>query len=247
MIYYFSGTGNSKWVAEEIGNKLRLEVKDIMSFKDELCVEIKDDEPIGFVFPIYAWAPPKVMIDFIKRIKATKNNFKFIVCTCGEEAGKGLKKVAKEYGIHSCYSLIMPNNYMLGMDIDTEEITKEKIKKAKKQIENISREICIKKSTYEVSEGRLGSIKSNIVAPLFQKYATSTKPFYVEETCIGCGICEQVCPLNTIKLVEGKPVWDKECLQCLSCINRCPKEAIQYGKKTKNRGRYYFKESYKNL
>nr|WP_307991833.1 EFR1 family ferrodoxin [uncultured Niameybacter sp.] len=247
MIYYFSGTGNSKWVAEELGKKLNLETMDIIDLKDQNPIQMNDEEPIGFVFPIYAWAPPKVMMDFIKGIKNHKNNFKFIVCTCGEEVGTALKKAVKEYAIHSCYSIIMPNNYILGIDIDTEEVTIKKIKKAKKQIEHISQEICTKKSVYEVEQGSFGAIKSNLVAPLFQKYATSTKPFYVEDTCIGCSICEKVCPLNTIKLVDGKPVWNKECLQCLSCINRCPKEAIQYGKKTKGRGRYYFKESYKNL
>ena len=38
--------------------------------------------------------------------------------------------------------------------------------------------------------------------------------------------------------VKSKPVWDKDCTMCLACINRCPQEAIQYGKSTEKRGRY---------
>lgn len=247
MIYYFSGTGNSKWVAEELGKKLNLEVRDIVTLKDECSIEMHNEEFIGFVFPIYAWAPPKVIMDFIKKINKDQNNFKFIVCTCADEAGTALKQVAKTYGINSCYSISMPNNYILGIDADSEDIIKEKIKNAEAQIEHISQEIYMKKSIYKVKEGKMAPIKSRLVAPLFQKYATSTKPFYVEETCIGCGLCEKNCPVNTIQLIQGKPVWNKECLQCLSCINKCPTEAIQYGKKTKSRKRYFFKESYKTL
>ena len=213
MIYYFSGTGNSKWVAEEIGKRIGIEVVDMMALKKEASIQVADGETVGFVFPIYAWAPPKVMLDFIKGIKCEKDTFKFIVCTCESEAGTALKKLAKENQIHSCYSISMPNNYILGMDVDTPEVIKNKIKEAKKEIDNISQEICERKSVWRVEKGSFGAIKSAIVAPLFQKYAISTKPFKVEDTCIGCGICKEACPLGTIQLVEGKPVWDKDCLQ----------------------------------
>ena len=43
---------------------------------------------------------------------------------------------------------------------------------------------------------------------------------------------------ETIAMAEGRPVWQGHCVQCLACLHRCPVTAVQYGKKTANKGRY---------
>ena len=57
---------------------------------------------------------------------------------------------------------------------------------------------------------------------------------------IGCSKCVELCPLNNIHLENGKPVWGKNCTHCMACICYCPKEAIEYGKKSRNKPRYHF-------
>ncbi len=50
---------------------------------------------------------------------------------------------------------------------------------------------------------------------------------YIDDKCIGCGICVDVCPVEAISLIDNKAVIDKEtCLECSSCIDVCPVEAI---------------------
>lgn len=73
----------------------------------------------------------------------------------------------------------------------------------------------------------------------FEKYGINVSKFYVTDDCISCGKCAKVCSLNIITLKEGKPHWSGECSQCLGCINCCPKKAIQYGKGTAKKGRYF--------
>jgi len=76
----------------------------------------------------------------------------------------------------------------------------------------------------------------------FYKHRRFTKKFYVEDSCIGCGLCEKICPSEAIKIEKGKSVWvKKQCNICLGCLHRCPKESIQYGKKSKTSGRYFYK------
>ncbi len=64
--------------------------------------------------------------------------------------------------------------------------------------------------------------------------------FRATDACIGCGKCVELCPLNNIRLENGKPVWGKNCTHCMACICHCPKEAIEYGKKSKGKPRYHF-------
>ena len=77
--------------------------------------------------------------------------------------------------------------------------------------------------------------------PLWYRFKQPTKPFRVTSKCIGCGKCQKVCPLNKIKLVNKKPVWDKDgCAHCMGCIQNCPMNAIEYGDITKLKKRYLF-------
>ena len=74
---------------------------------------------------------------------------------------------------------------------------------------------------------------------LFYICCMGTSKFSVDNNCNSCGLCTKVCPFENIELYKGKPMWHQHCTKCMACICRCPKEAIQYGKSTKNKGRYY--------
>ena len=236
MIFYFSGTGNSRWVAKELSNLINDNIYDICEINE--VPNIDNEKKIGFIFPIYAWGVPEIMMNFVKKLNKT-NAFTFSICTCGAEAGNALKQLSKIYKIDSCYSLVMPSNYIIGEDIEDENVIKEKIEKTNKDLINISKEILERQKVYSVNEGSSPKIKSGIINKAFNKFGRTTKPFYVDKNkCISCGLCSKMCPSSCITMVKGYPVWGTKCYQCLRCINYCPKEAIQYGKNTEKRGRY---------
>jgi ferredoxin len=60
------------------------------------------------------------------------------------------------------------------------------------------------------------------------------KSFWVDDKCNSCGICSRVCPANNIQMIDEKPTWLHRCGQCFTCLQWCPQEAIQYGKKPSN-------------
>ena len=82
-------------------------------------------------------------------------------------------------------------------------------------------------------------IKTRGIYPLFVKYALRKQAFRTTESCNGCGKCARICPVQTISMVNKKPVWGKDCVQCLACIHRCPVRGIEYGKATERKGRYH--------
>lgn len=238
MIYYFSGTGNSKWVAKQLASK----TDDIaVNMVECSVVPSINNQTIGIVFPIYAWGAPEPVLDFIKKL-AGKPAFTFGVCTCGADAGNAMEKLCGIFPLNSKYSVAMPSNYIMGADVENDEIIASKILKAKVKLETIAAQVLAKQSVDDVNKGKLPWIKSNLANFGFNKFACSTKPFYATDSCTACGQCAQNCPANTIRIIDKKPHWGEKCYQCTACINRCPVKAIEYGKATSLRGRYQFKE-----
>ena len=77
------------------------------------------------------------------------------------------------------------------------------------------------------------------VNPVFYRLFVKADAFYAGDQCVSCGKCAELCPLNNITLKDGKPVWGENCTHCMACICRCPVEAIEYGKKSAGKPRYY--------
>ncbi|KGK84207.1 MULTISPECIES: EFR1 family ferrodoxin [unclassified Clostridium] len=249
MIFYFSGTGNSLEAAKKIGSyndELLISVsKEMNSKSGSFEYTLKDNEVIGFVFPVYAWAPPKMVLQFIEKLKINNynNNYIFSVATCGENIGNTMKILdnclnKKGMKLSSGFSLVMPNNYIIMGNIDSKEVESKKLQCADEVLRNISR--IVKEKTvgiFQIEKGFLPGILTSVINPLFNKYAMNTKKFNVNNKCTRCGICEKVCNSKTIRVKE-KPEWGDTCTQCLACIHLCPVKAIEYGKNTQNKGRY---------
>ena len=235
MIFYFSGTGNSRWAAKQIAAQTGDAAQDIAALKAAPSVE--NEHQIGLVFPVYAWGAPEAVIRFAKTLPKT-NQFTFGVCTCGEEAGYSLKNFSKIIPLKSSYSLVMPNNYVVGSDLEDEGTVLSVLRNAKEEVKRMAEELSAKKEVYRVHEGSGAGLKSGLVNFGFNKFARSTKSFYTTDACTGCGLCAKNCPACTITMENNRPVWGSQCYQCVKCINCCPATAIQYGKATETRGRY---------
>ena len=243
MIYYFSGTGNSKWIAQEIARLTGDEVQSIAKLVNDgpTAVFAGDNSRIGVVFPVYAWGAPLIVEQFCRQITLASGVYPFVVCTCGDEAGKAIVRLKKIFPYQAAWSVKMPNNYIAGFDVDSPELERKKISEAGERVKRIAEAVLAKSGVYDVNEGPGAGIKTALVRPMFNKFALATSRFSVDESCNFCGLCARICPIQAIQLKDGKPVWvKKDCTQCMGCINRCPQRAIQLGSGTKDRGRYYF-------
>lgn len=245
MILYFSGTGNSSYVAKKIQSVTGDEVVSINELmKKESKESLKSDMPFVFVCPTYAWRIPKVVENFIRNAEFSGTNKAYFVLTYGGDTGNAahyVKRLCQEKGFDLCgfASVNMPENYITMYNAPKKEAANEIIQKAAKKISSIAKYINESKSFQEEKIRLSDKFKSGIVNPVFYSTVVSAKGFYATDACISCGKCEIVCPLNNIKLVNGKPKWEEKCTHCMACICRCPKEAIEYKNKTKGKNRYY--------
>jgi quercetin dioxygenase-like cupin family protein/ferredoxin len=241
MIYYFSGTGNSQWVAEQLArrtNDTALFIPQVMNNLQKDIVAGPDDV-VGVVFPIYAWAAPEIVMEFLHHVHVDEKTYTFAVCTCGSEAGRAFDQFKTVFPLKSAYSVSMPDNCISLFDTDRPELMREKLNVATQRMPLIAMNISSRSNTFEIEEGSAAAFKTSVVSPLFTLAFMNPHHFSVDKSCTGCGLCEKNCPFGTIKLVQGKPVWNGRCQQCMSCIMRCPVQAIQCGSATRKRKRYF--------
>lgn len=244
MILYFSGTGNSAYVANQIGAKTGYEVEDLLErFRQKDYSLVTSDTPLVFVYPTYGWQMPRLMEEWIRKTEFAGNKEAYFVTTCGSGKGapeKHLKELCKDKGFkyRGCAEVIMPENYIAMFQVPGEKEVKRIIFKANEPIQKIIKSIRAGEDFVEKKTTPVGTFCSTAVNKIFYPTFVKAKAFKVEGNCISCGKCEKVCPLNNVKLVNGRPVWGNECTHCMACICKCPTEAIEYGRISKGKPRY---------
>lgn len=242
MILYFSGTGNSAFVAEVISKKIE---DDIISLNKRIkqtdYSPIKTEKPIVIVTPTYAGRIPRVVNDFIKKVDFIGNKSVYFISTCAVtpyQSEKCIKKLCsqKELFLKGFQSIIMPQNYIVMYDIKSKHENDKIIHSSIPKIQQLA-EVILNNKDFPKEAGGNGAM-TYVLNPLMYSTMIKSKKFFATSNCNGCGKCVEVCPLNNVTLFNGKPKWDKNCTHCMACINSCPQKSIEYGKSTKGKNRY---------
>ena len=163
----------------------------------------------------------------------------------GGEAGRTLSQLRSilrknNHDLHAGYDIAMPDNYTPFDAAMAEDEQRKSLEEARAKIDAIAKQII---SGQRIIKEQTSFFKARVWPGVWFWYAYMIIPklgryFRVEESCNGCGICSQVCPSGAVIVENNKPRWTNGCEQCLACLHWCPKEAIQYGAKTKGRRRY---------
>jgi len=244
MIIYFSGTGNSKYCAQMLADKLEDELLDSFEFiKNGISAELISSKPWVFVSPTYCWQLPHIFEDFIRSARFEGCKEAYFVMTCGSDignAGEKIKKLCREVGLEfqGVLPVVMPENYIAMFEVPQPDIAKRIVLVAKRSLLKAIRKIRNGERFPEQKVHLLDKLKSGPLNPIFYKIFVKAKPFYTTDACVGCGKCSNVCVLNNISIKDGKPEWGDSCTHCMACICGCPTEAIEYGKKSLGKPRY---------
>lgn len=134
-IFYFSGTGNSKYVAEKISASLGFhggaDMFRITSKMEGIVLPLSMVDNSGAIIvvsPTYFWGLPSVVSDFFEKLEiegySSKANPIVLVLTCGGSTGLADKMAArilrkKDYTLTSAFSVKMPDNYCIMFDFMT--------------------------------------------------------------------------------------------------------------------------------
>ncbi|WP_024955104.1 EFR1 family ferrodoxin [Sulfurospirillum arcachonense] len=252
-IFYYSGAGNTKFVAKKITNSFK-KTHNVVStkIKSNLLESTVDDDfdVLGIGFPIYFRNAPELVGEFLKTLDG-KSRKVFFFCTKGLYSGNAIKKIMelsiKQNFIPSRYIEF----YMPGTDALLLLAKKGSLlEKFFKSIYSRNIEVKIEKFTSNIVNSNTNipnkkwyTFLDNLIVKNFEKKWTDQNKklipqFYSKkDICIGCMKCVKDCPRNNI-FYDQHIQFGLNCDTCFYCIHNCPVEAIQIGDITENTVRY---------
>ena len=246
MVLYFSGTGNSKYIAKRIAEAIQENAVDLnMKIKENDTSSLQTGSDVIIVTPTYAWRIPKIVSEWIDKTEFIGGKRIWFVMNCGSEIGNAAKynqelSEQKKLQYMGTAQILMPENYIAMFDAPKAEEAWKIVTKAEPVIKKIIAYIKAGKEFCPPRNNLYDRFMSGPVNPIFYKFFVKANAFKANDSCIGCGQCVKKCPLTNIQLEKERPVWGEKCTHCMACICYCPTEAIEYGKKSVGKPRYHF-------
>ena len=246
MILYFSGTGNSRYIAERIAVAL---CDELLSMNDRIKAgdtsPVTSDERLIIVTPTYGWRIPRIVRNWLAETDFPSGAQAWFVMTCGSEIGNAAgynRALCRDKGLAymGTAQIIMPENYIAMFNAPQAEEARQIVAGAEPDIDRAISAIAANQAFPPPRNNLYYRFLSGPVNPIFYSFFVKANAFTAGDTCTGCGQCARLCPTNSITIQNGKPVWGGDCTHCMACICRCPAQAIEYGKKSLGKPRYHF-------
>ena len=251
MILFFSATGNTKFIAEELARRLDDTALDLRGkIRDHDYSPVSSEKPFVICSPVYVCEPPRFLTEYLRKTPLVGNQDAYFVFTSGGYSGISAflaRRLArkKQMLYRGSADFKMPRSYLISSAYPPLE---------KEEIEARIRACAAKLPETAETIRRGETLKSRHIwlweklvtlpfTPVWVRLRQGTKDFTVTDACISCGKCERGCPLRVIRMENGRPVWrSKSCAHCMACIQNCPVGAIEYGKLTQGKERYRFEK-----
>ena len=239
-IFYFTGSGNALDIARSIGSRLGdTTIVPIAKLMDGYSGG--DEERIGLVFPAYAWGPPRIVADFVRKLKPNDSQYVFSVVTCGGTSGRTnlfLRQWLRANGSDldagfavrgEVYAFLPGMGEPIIMKLVRWLARNDMAIDVRERLSEILETVAAKRDhAPETTNPSVDFISSKVHRIALRSFKTGDTSFAVGDACTSCSICARVCPRQNITLLDGRPVWHHDCEACFACLHWCPEEAITF-------------------
>ena len=261
LIVYFSGTGNTRKVAEkyascftELGNQSEtVSVDGLLDGKtlpDEFLIKLKNADLIGFGYPVHAFNAPAPMLKLAKLLpKQAVAKRVFVFNTSGEPLRlNNISSIKftrmlkyRKYTVFSEYHYCMPYNIIFR---HTDEMAYRMWTTCEQLIPLDVKQI-VEGTPHLLKRVACGGFIAWVMRCEHWGVRLNGKRYKVKKECVHCQKCVNVCPTHNITVRKnGKLKFGSNCLMCMRCAQLCPKDAIKTGwfNKWKVNGAYTFEK-----
>jgi len=241
LLVYYSQGGTTSRIAESIAKGLRAaeHVVDLHNLKDGPAPDPGAYDVLGLGTPVYYFRPPFIVTDHLNSLPDLlgKPFFVYVVygVDCGDAGNIVRRALERKGGKEIGYSRYFGADYFLGYLkrgylFSPDHPKLDEIARA----EVYGREITARlggreyrKAEYDGPTHRVYRLERFLVNRLFVRQMYS-RLFGVDHAkCNACGLCMKLCPTRNISGDKnGHPSWERNCILCLSCEMKCPKDAI---------------------
>lgn len=241
MLFYFTVTGNSLYVAKQLDDE-RISIAQEIHEKEK---KYKADK-IGIVCPVFGHEVPPLVKEFLSGAEFDTDYF-YVVLTYGNRHGGAselTQKLLEDLGIHPAYInvLLMADNFLPAFDMDEQ---KKMDKKVDVHLARIREDIGNRKRFFSPVTDTDRAAHQEYLDKISGRPGNAfANAYYITDACIGCEICTKVCPRKCFRVENQKSIWDpKECMMCMACIHACPTMSIQMRGHEKNPNSRYRNEN----
>jgi ferredoxin len=260
LFVYFSGTGNTDYVARYLARKLAhlpIEIE-LCSMEWQPAEAIANFELLAVGFPVYAADAPIFFQDYLRRLSPGQGRGVFVFCTKGAFAGSAVRLTCERLAVQGYVPLaggaigmpgsdglamISKDSWMarkaLGKDYDhlqdADRLSEEMVSILSKVVDGHPPEVLS-----QMSVSRSGATMSDRVwSSLYRATENWCRTrLHADERCEGCGLCVQLCPVDNVELQDGRACFGDQCVLCIRCLHACSQEAIQIGRVTVGKFRW---------
>ena len=230
VIFYFSGTGNSLDVANQVAAVLKdCRLEPIQAYLAK-PYQVQD-EIMGIVSPVFSASLPPYVQDFLAKLEASPK-YAFGLVTMGGMQGRALKCLQellaqRNITLNYAQTVLMPDNIFNTPELKASQM----LTAADQAMATILSEIHEQKQDlHQCQESYLWKYGGTSLCWWYLHTFLKIGQFTVDcDACIGCGQCSKICPTGNIKMINGRPAFGDSCTTCLGCVHWCPKHAIQMG------------------
>lgn len=241
LIVRFSQGGTTARVAEAIADGLRAkglqaDVHDLMAGPPAPGAY----DALGVGFPVHYYRPPFPVMDYVRGLPDLAGLPTFVFVLHGShpgDAGTRVRRVlrqkgGRETGYFKAHGADYYYEYVRrGWLFSPDAPTSVELEAARAFGGRVAENLAADRHPSQPDEPR---------APLLyraERFLTNralaeriySRLFRVKaDRCTACGLCMKVCPTRNLTAdAQGRPAWGRDCLLCLYCEMKCPREAIR--------------------
>ncbi len=252
LLYYFSGTGNSKRIAELTAAEFAsagFEIA-VRNIENGLAEEHDSYAIHGFTAPVYGFGLPAIVARFMPTLPRAEGKSAFVLISRGAMStgipgyeGAALAQGCwslrrKGYKIIGGQGIDMPANWTAVVNPPSGDNAEAIYAAAEETVCGFVVRVLRGDHRPRFAPPWPGPIAGPIYYALAPIAAPTSfffglfghrflgKVFSYDNNCNSCGLCARYCPVGAVKLRDGHPVWNWNCEQCMRCLNLCPQRVI---------------------